>query len=138
MSDLDLGALKALAEAANSGPWRSRDNLDVYAPSLRELPSGETQDDTICQTLEANDAEFIAAANPEAVLALIERVQAAEAERDEWEYAVSDGVKGPLVPTSNVVDYEPGYAEGLTRLRRRKAVPAGPWEPVPDTEWGEA
>lgn len=75
MSDLDLGALKALAEKATPGPW-------VVTGGDNNLYGVDAQDDYVTlsdSTLPVSDAEFIAAANPEVVLALIERVQAAEA-----------------------------------------------------------
>lgn len=81
VTELDLDALEAVANAATPGPWLAADEAPewtaaqrVFAPEL-----GDEQDDTICEAVEYKDAEHIATFDPPAVLALIARVRAAEA-----------------------------------------------------------
>ncbi len=65
MTDLDIPALKAAAQKAHNGqPWLSLDDLDSLLA------------EDIAQTA---DVRYIALANPAAVLALIERLERAEA-----------------------------------------------------------
>lgn len=68
MTELDLDAIKARADAASAGPWTAeRDGL-VWAPRLGDPVSGST---------EMEDAEFIAAARADvpALVAEVERLQ---------------------------------------------------------------
>jgi hypothetical protein len=68
--------LEELAKRATPGPWHwDEDERDLLAQSL-ELVWGTDGDPEIA------DAEFIAAANPQMVLTLIERVKTAEAALD--------------------------------------------------------
>ncbi len=81
MSDVpDLAALRALAGEATPGPWevwrtQSWTVGSATDPSLTGIECyGERPDE---------DAAFIAAANPAVVLALLDRLEAAEEESDE-------------------------------------------------------
>lgn len=93
---LDLDALEAAARAATPGPWWADKHEDWAYPQTEVLdqPTGkpvtfynsrpEYDQFMFCGTrgkaeLEWANATFIAAANPAAVLALIERLRAAEA-----------------------------------------------------------
>lgn len=74
--------LKKLAEAATPGPWREDEIVLHKADGSTELIastvySGKTR---IAEVDDARDQKLIAAANPATVLALIERVERAEAE----------------------------------------------------------
>lgn len=72
----DLEELKKLAEAATQGEWScGRDPSHFDAPELVK-PDG-----AFYVGVKMEDAAFIAAANPAAILALIERCERAEAER---------------------------------------------------------
>lgn len=110
---IDLAKLKALAEAATPGPWRYRpDKYDdwgyVRGPSDDEIDIGWTiavvsagRHVSVAEKDEhrrtetdpyGDNAQFIAAANPTAVLALIDRVEELERalkpfadEASEWE-----------------------------------------------------
>jgi hypothetical protein len=95
--NVDLNALKEVAAAATPGPWNWvnpetdkprqpgewRSSLRTVAhnreyPTGRPLPDFIMEADEICdENMEAN-AAFIEAANPAAVLALIERLEMAE------------------------------------------------------------
>ena len=89
---IDLDELQKLAEAATPGPWvadppRAWDTDDdggyQMQSSLRVMDAGSiTWDDHGGEVFRPEDAEFIAAANPQATLELIERMREAEAERD--------------------------------------------------------
>lgn len=75
--------LKRLAEAATPGPWTS-DGADV-----------QDRHRTVARIWgEAADAEFIAAANPAAILALLAEFEAMERERDEWRDRGDGGGRG--------------------------------------------
>lgn len=101
MAELDLAAIKKLAEAATPGPWEKwHGNPEVYcqvkanergrikgysiatceADDLPELEEQYLEEDSYEMQAEAN-ADFIAAANPETILRLVARCEAAEAER---------------------------------------------------------
>lgn len=82
MSDLD--ELERLARAATPGPWKNYSinpkvtpEHAIYSEWLEGIP--EAQSSEIATLLTPKNAEFIAAANPEAVLALVARVREAEA-----------------------------------------------------------
>lgn len=85
MTDIDIAVLKAAAKAATPGPWHYQPPDDddahvpwsyVWGPSIRSLGgSSRPQDDA--------DRAFIAAADPTAVLALIERLERAETKSEE-------------------------------------------------------
>lgn len=79
--NIDLDELDGLAQAATPGPWEVTHGGSVY--SLH----GDT-DGGSCEILydtfgPGDDSAYIAAASPDVVRALIARVRAAEAERDE-------------------------------------------------------
>lgn len=110
MSNVDTKKLRALAERATPGPWRWGESdkerrgvpermMNLYSDAPR--PDGDVRIIPIIwlepssgwNTLHDN-TEWIAAANPQAVLALLDRLADAEAERDDfaarWE---ADGAK---------------------------------------------
>ncbi len=78
--DIDIADLRAKAEAATPGPWTTGDCGDIYydeetpggAFLLASTENGDRQS--------AENCTFIAAANPSVVLALLDRLAAAEAE----------------------------------------------------------
>lgn len=85
---IDLDELRKLAEAATPGPWSAdhngnpRNYEDWYGATLLSAPYSQGQAN-LARNLgsideSAADAEFIAAANPATVLALIERVRETE------------------------------------------------------------
>ena len=81
---IDLDELAKLAEAATPGPWHFHQD-DGTALDISEVCIPRPEEDvdlSIASLLEDRDGAFIAAANPQAVLALIERVRRVEAERD--------------------------------------------------------
>jgi hypothetical protein len=88
----DVGELERLARAATPGPWHVQGvgiggiedtdgNVIAQAQQFKPVRNKDDLNDRI------QNAAFIAAANPAAVLALIDRVRAAEAERDEVQQA---------------------------------------------------
>lgn len=96
----DLAELKRLAEAATSGPWEKRSYQsgtvcvvmrEWIGPKTKEYGHGflaahmtayniDFQDEHLIDAEKNATASFIAAANPAAILSLIERVEKAEAE----------------------------------------------------------
>lgn len=90
----DKQALRRLAIAATKGSWvfsRSGANSNVQAPI--ELQKGGRALVVLCKLNNAgwsgqiqteNNAKFIAAANPATVLALLDELEAAEREHDNW------------------------------------------------------
>lgn len=71
---IDLDELERLAKAAGSGPWKRNDECvyDSMGDAVADVYS----------SLDAN-ADFIAATNPETVLALVKRVRELEKEYQE-------------------------------------------------------
>lgn len=65
--NVDLEELERLAKAATPGPWRSSDNPFVKGYSGR-VEGPEPRIKGLCVA----DADYIAAANPEVILHLIE------------------------------------------------------------------
>ena len=79
MTNDELGALEALARAATPGPWTMRrmgTSYAYYTPAEPEYPSWEIDSSGPMSDF---DAEYIAAANPAVVLALIARIRELEA-----------------------------------------------------------
>lgn len=76
---IDIKELRRLAEAATPGPWRYREDDDEHAAAVAHehgwvdaiLPSGEQEN---------KDAEYIASANPSAILSLLDHIEQQEAE----------------------------------------------------------
>jgi transposase len=76
----DTNALRRLAQAATPGPW---DNTDPD-PTIINSPYNQL---AICyrNSRALTDAKFIAAANPAVISELLDRLEAAEKERDSVE-----------------------------------------------------
>lgn len=83
---IDVSKLREVAEAATPGPWATekkpggRQNVmepkRVYSETVREI--AEFADD-VADTIDAADAEYIATFDPPTVLALLDRLERAEA-----------------------------------------------------------
>ena len=135
MTTIDTDRLRALAEAATPGPWEDVSNrygydvsetwaVEPVAPSVHN----------ICHvTVGQRDAAYIAAADPQTVLALLDEIERLRGE-GEWEYALQ--ADGDDEPWSDWYESRELLADNLDALaardderlvRRRKA---GPWEPV--------
>lgn len=108
---LDLPALRALAEAATPGPWRWGDWRTTFGllesefratlernlthpgepgPVRRNRGDGCTRVMDVEDEIRPEDAAFIAAASPDVILALIARVEAAEARVAQLENDLED------------------------------------------------
>jgi len=74
----DLDALAALAEAATPGPWTHDDESD-YQGLVRIWRDIDPPPVMTMGRVHAADAAYIAAADPTTILALVERLRAAEA-----------------------------------------------------------
>jgi hypothetical protein len=117
-ADIDIENLKALAAAATPGPWYAADWSDDFGKKLttieRQVPEdvsdgrsslwpGQIKRIRIAETdggdLPIEDAAYIAAANPVAVLALIERI---ERQADKIAQLTEGANKKPAEPLSEV------------------------------------
>lgn len=85
---ININELRRLAQAATPGGWYVKRGNYIYG--CKEVTDGEekwrpviacTDDDEVNVNFEAN-AAFIAAANPAAISELLDRLEAAEKERD--------------------------------------------------------
>lgn len=77
----DLTALRELAEKATPGPWHFHQD-DGTALDISEVCIPRPEEDvdlSIASLLEDRDGAFIAATNPSVVLALLDRLESAEA-----------------------------------------------------------
>lgn len=90
MSNIDKQALREVAEKATPGTWRRASSLFNGITVTPFSLCGEEV--TLAHTVEKRDAEFIAAAKPATILALLDELEAAESQngylreqRDEWE-----------------------------------------------------
>ncbi len=90
MTALNKQALREVAEKATPGNWRRTSSLFNGITVTPFSLCGEEV--TLAHTVEKRDAEFIAAANPATMLALLDELEAAESQngylreqRDEWE-----------------------------------------------------
>lgn len=80
MSEINIEELERLAKAAAPGPWCRRD----FHSSGQKNGVDDSDGDVVCasySSLRPKSFDFIAAANPSAVLALIDRVKKAEAQQ---------------------------------------------------------
>ena len=74
----DLTALRALAEKATPGPWIYHET--IHADNHVTAGGGILTGTHVCgPTYERENARFIAAANPAVVLAMLDRLERAEA-----------------------------------------------------------
>lgn len=85
----DLAKLKALAEAATQGEWIGSAKLEIcYRSNADDQTYGMLV--PIGDAFDKNDLDYIAAANPTTILALLSHITRVEAERDA---AWNDGVE---------------------------------------------
>lgn len=79
-TDAQIAELRRLAEAATPGPWHdgAAGNFRVYGPDGRDVHSGPIAEVAHRRdpTTRRSNAAYIAAANPQAVLALLDDLQA--------------------------------------------------------------
>lgn len=112
--DVDLNELERLARAASEGPWEWHAPTDVLDDDLGRFtsPAGEVCGfgvagptyDCVCGNPPSdNDAAFIAAANPQTVLALIQMVRSA------YSRALRDVREGMQVAREEGLEPDCGY-----------------------------
>ena len=141
----DTSELRRLAEAATQGEWRQQQESGPY-PNWHLVYSSNIEPPLLCQVLrgdsfadmcsktpyyddkslrsvmaEAN-AKFIAAANPQTVLALLDRIQSLEAMLHEVRevYAGMDGFIPQTAPE--------GYLQRIVKQMYEAATPPPPQE----------
>lgn len=89
MTDLDLKAIKARAQAATPGPWEAKDNGEIVCAAtgvLKDHVWVVTADEF--SPVDDNNAAHIAGMDPVTTLALIDRIERLEAD---WLDAVTSG-----------------------------------------------
>lgn len=82
MSNIDKQALREVAERATPGNWRRTSSLFNGITVTPFSLCGEEV--TLAHTVEKRDAEFIAAANPATMLALLDELETKEEQRANW------------------------------------------------------
>ncbi|MBJ2555101.1 ead/Ea22-like family protein, partial [Salmonella enterica subsp. enterica serovar Bareilly] len=82
MSNIDKRALREVAERATPGNWRRTSSLFNGITVTPFSLCGEEV--TLAHTVEKRDAEFIAAANPRTMLALLDELETKEEQRANW------------------------------------------------------
>ncbi|HFW6325076.1 TPA: ead/Ea22-like family protein [Salmonella enterica subsp. enterica serovar Java] len=82
MSNIDKRALREVAERATPGNWRRTSSLFNGITVTPFSLCGEEV--TLAHTVEKRDAEFIAAANPATMLALLDELETKEEQRANW------------------------------------------------------
>jgi hypothetical protein len=130
MTDSDVVGLRALAEAvAVEGPWAIWHDLDYQgfktvgdAESYRQLlADGEAEDcNPVAHVYTDPDAEFIAAASPDVVLALLDEITTLRAEVADRDARIADALDAER---QEVTD---GFAREWMRL-----ILSAPAVPVP-------
>ena len=93
---IDIDQLRRLVQAATPGPWTNYGRI----PNAPGVPHSAIAAKTLLARVyseaygdfrqETANASFIAAANPAAVLELLDRLEAAEKERDRYKLAYND------------------------------------------------
>lgn len=123
MTDIDTAALRMAAEGATPGPWEAEHRgFDVYETHSQH-------GDVVAEAgLSPRDAAYIAAASPDVVLALLDRLKAAEAKlaavealADEWDshvnwraWGVGSAIRHALVQAQVEADIA-NYGEPVER-----------------------
>ena len=79
MMKLDLEKLEQLAKAATPGRWPNFNDADIREQLWRHYDWDKKRESRSPICIPYSDAEYIAAANPETMLALIERIKKLEA-----------------------------------------------------------
>ena len=121
MSTVDVAALREAAEGATPGPWIA----DIRTDGRAWIDMPGIDNHALSLHGFGADAAYIAAANPTTILALIERLEAAEgavercrALADEWESLLG----GYIDPS----EHSTGYARATRRhAERLRAAPDG-------------
>jgi hypothetical protein len=85
---VDLEELKRLAQAATGGTW-IEDGKIIIATDVDEVVG------RLAATIREEDADFIAAANPAAMLELIQRLEAAEKDAARYRWLRDDNAYWP-------------------------------------------
>ena len=82
MMKLDLEKLEQLAKSATPGRWPNFNDADIREQLWRHYDWDKKRESRSPICIPYSDAEYIAAANPETMLALIERIKKLEAVRE--------------------------------------------------------
>lgn len=96
MDTVNKQALRALAEKATPGPWVRDEGNDVSVSEDGDEGYWEWQEAGPAQFHDMRgeqagaDADFCAAANPDTVLALLDEIEALQAERERLRSIISD------------------------------------------------
>ena len=104
----DLTALRSLAEAATPGPWHFHQD-DGTALDISEVCIPRPEEDvdlSIASLLDDRDGAFIAAANPQVILELIERLRETERLRAHWREKCTDALIKRDAALARIADLE--------------------------------
>ncbi|EBR1020686.1 ead/Ea22-like family protein [Salmonella enterica] len=110
MSNIDKQALREAAERATPGNWRRTSSLfNGITVTPFSLCGKEV---TLAHTVEKRDAEFIAAANPATMLALLDELETAENYIAELEARAVNLPKRSVGEVMHMSGFSRDYAEG--------------------------
>ena len=110
---LSLDELAALARAATPGPW------SVARYNVVTLQPYEGHNNVVAHGCDQPDARYIAAVYPEVVLALILRVQALAAERDQLAEAAQSRITEEMAKTEAFIEETQAR---IAKARRRASI----------------
>lgn len=103
---IDLDALEKLAKAATPGPWDKYPTTKYSLDIVTYDEHGE-EAETICEVMGDKDHEYIAAANPQTILALCRELRAAREVVDKAKAVLSDSsaiVRGAVLVSHGEMD----------------------------------
>lgn len=130
MADLDLDRMKEVAKAATPGPW-NRDGHHMSRVLRCTAERETTEAKHLCgdfiEVADAGenwmvDAPFIATFDPPTVLALIDRLEVAEAQRDLWEDERNKWAGEAIARMDDARTLRAGIAEAVEALKAALAV----------------
>ena len=126
---MTLTEFRALAERASPGPWEPWDSLYVGMKAAIVQPAANPLRTIAEVRTNFDDAKFIAAASPTAVLALIDRLERAEAVVESLHaQAVNVDNNGSPDPDQYTLGYEEAWAMVRKEIAAYFDAPAGEGE----------
>ncbi|EFP4585468.1 ead/Ea22-like family protein [Salmonella enterica] len=114
MSNIDKQALREVAEKATPGNWRRTSSLFNGITVTPFSLCGEEV--TLAHTVEKRDAEFIAAANPAIMLALLDELEAAKQDSARWFKAFEKAVSIGARYEERIEQLEKGHQEAAKQI----------------------
>lgn len=90
MTEIDTAKLRERAEKATPGPWFPETYSDGHRQvcgNLRPIDDDEDAYTVVADVFKREDHEYLVAVDRDTILALLDRIEAAERERDEYRIA---------------------------------------------------